>query len=125
MSKTNPSNLYPQWVGAAPEEMFLAGLWRIIRHRHRTITAFALLVVVIVLTASLLMKPRYEAVGQVVFHRDSDSGVLGFKGVDTSLLEDPKDRAAIDTQISIMYTASVAMQAHTVHNLTQKPKEPR
>src|SRR6267142_3421880 len=122
MSKSNPSNRYPQWVGAAPEEMFLAGLWRIIRHRHRTITAFALLVVVIVLTASLLMKPRYEAVGQVVFHRDSDSGVLGFKGVDTSLLEDPEDRAAIDTQIGILQTDALATQViHDLH-LDKNPK---
>src|SRR6266436_971382 len=122
MSKSNPSNRYPQWVGAAPEEMFLAGLWRIIRHRHRTITAFALLVVVIVLTASLLMKPRYEAVGQVVFHRDSDSGVLGFKGVDTSLLEDPEDRAAIDTQIGIMETDALAMQVINDLHLDKNPK---
>ena len=122
MSKSNPSNRYPQWVGDAPEEMFFAGLWRIIRHRHRTIAAFTLLVVVIVLTASLLMKPRYEAVGQVVFHRDSDSGVLGFKGVDTSLVEDPEDRAAIDTQIGILETDALAMQVINDLHLEKNPK---
>jgi capsular exopolysaccharide synthesis family protein len=97
-------------VGDAPEEMSLADLWRIIKHRKRTIAAFTLLVVVIVVTASLLMKPQYEAVGQVVFHRENDSGVLGFKGVDTSLVEDPEDRAAIDTQIGILETDALAIQ---------------
>jgi capsular exopolysaccharide synthesis family protein len=97
-------------VGDAPEEMSLADLWRIIKHRKRTIAAFTLLVVVIVVTASLLMKPQYEAVGQVVFHRENDSGVLGFKGVDTSLVEDPEDRAAIDTQIGILQTDALAIQ---------------
>jgi len=109
-SKSDLSSGFPQWVGDAPEEMSLADLWRIIKHRKRTIAAFTLLVVVIVVTASLLMKPQYEAVGQVVFHRENDSGVLGFKGVDTSLVEDPEDRAAIDTQIGILETDALAIQ---------------
>jgi hypothetical protein len=46
------------------------------------------------------MKLQYEAVGQVVFHRENDSGV-GFRGWDTPLVEDPEDRA-IDTQIGIL-----------------------
>ena len=109
-SKSDLSRGYPLWMGDVPEEMFLASLWRIIQHRWRTIAAFTLLVVVIVVTASLLMKPQYEAVGKVVFHRENDSGVLGFKGVDTSLVEDPEDRAAIDTQIGILETDALAMQ---------------
>jgi len=121
MSKSNPSNRYPQWVEPRRGNV-LGGLWRIIRHRHRTITAFALLVVVIVLTASLLMKPRYEAVGQVVFHRDSDSGCAGIQGVDTSLVEDPEDRAAIDTQIGIMETDALAMQVINDLHLDKNPK---
>lgn len=108
--RSSPSNRYPQWVGNVSEEMFVAGLWRIIQHRKRTIVAFTLLVVAIVLAASLLMKPKYEAVGQVVFHSDDDSRVLGFKSVDTSLVEDPEDRAAIDTQIGILETDALAMQ---------------
>ena len=121
-SRPNPSNRYPQWVGSVPEEMFFAALWRIIQHRKRTIGAFMLLVVAIVVTASLLIKPQYEAVGQVVFHRDSDSGVLGFKGVDTSLVEDPEDRAAIDTQIGILETDALAMQVINDLHLDKNPK---
>jgi capsular exopolysaccharide synthesis family protein len=120
--KSNPSNRYPQWVGSASEEMLLAGLWRIIQHRKRTIAVFILLVVAIVLVASLLMKPKYEAVGQVVFHSDDDSRVLGFKGVDTSLLEDPEDRAAIDTQIGILETDALAMQVISDLHLDKNPK---
>ncbi len=102
--------------------MFLPGLWRIIKHRKRTIAAFTLLVVLIVLTVSLLMKPQYEAVGQVVFHRENDSGVLGFKGVDTSLVEDPEDRAAIDTQIGILGTDALAMEVISDLHLDKNPK---
>src|SRR5260370_2440250 len=116
------SDGYPQWVGDVSEEMFLAGLWRIIRHRWRTIAAFTLLVVVIVLTASLLMKAQYEAVGKVVFHRENDSGVLGFKGIDTSRVEDPEDRVAIDTQIGILETDALAMQVISDLHLDKNPK---
>src|SRR5437667_7693062 len=113
---------YPQWVGNVPEEMFLPSLWHIIKHRKRIIAAFTLLVVLIVLTASLLMKPQYEAVGQVVFHRENDSGVLGFKGVDASLVEDPEDRAAIDTQIGILETDALAMLVINDLHLDKNPK---
>src|SRR5258706_10462670 len=44
-----------------------------------------------------------------------DYGVLGFMGVDTTLLEDPEYRAAIDTQIGILQTDALAM--HVIHDL--------
>jgi len=113
---------YPQWGEDVPEEMFVAVLWRIIEHRWRTIAAFTLAVVVIVVTASLLMKAQYEAVGKVVFHRENDSGVLGFKGIDASLVEDPEDRAAIDTQIGILETDALAMQVINDLHLDKNPK---
>src|SRR5438093_4043757 len=110
-SAPNPANHYLPRVGA-PDEVFAAAMWRIVRDRKWTIAAFALVVVGIVVTASLLMKPQYKAVGRVVvmFHRDSDSGVLGFRGADTFLLDDPEDRTAIDTQIRILQTDALAMQ---------------
>lgn len=95
---------------------------RVVRESRWTIATFAIVVVVIVMTASLLMKPEYEAVGRVVFHRDSDNGVLGFKGVDTSLLEDPEDRAAIDTQIGILQTDALATQVIKDLHLDEDPK---
>jgi polysaccharide biosynthesis transport protein len=109
-------------VADTSEEMFAAGLWRIIRHRQRTIAVFALVVVAIVVVASFLMKPKYEAVGRVVFHRENDSGVLGFKGIDASLVEDPEDRAAIDTQIGILQTDALAMQVINDLGLDKNPK---
>src|SRR5882672_771517 len=121
-SKPNLANRYSQSLGDAPEEMFAASLWRIIRSRKRTVAAFTFVVVVIVLTASLLMKPQYEAVGQVVFHRENDSGVLGFKGVDASLVEDPEDRAAIDTQIGIFETDALAILVINDVHLDKNPK---
>ncbi len=120
--KPSLPNRYPQWVGDAPEERFAASLWRIIRSRRWTLAAFTLVVVTIVVAASLLMKPQYEAIGRVVFHRENDIGVLGFKGADTSLLEDPEDRAAIDTQIGILQTDALAMQVINDLHLDKNPK---
>ena len=100
----------------------MARFLRIVRERRWTIATFTIAVVALVMTASLLMKPQYEAVGRVVFHRDSDSGVLGFKGVDTALLEDPEDRAAIDTQIGILQTDALAMQVIKDLHLDENPK---
>src|SRR2546427_11401795 len=118
----NLPNRYPQRLIDAPEQMSTAGLWRIIRNRKWTIAVFALVVVAIVVTASFLMKPQYEAVGRVVFHRENDSGVLGFKSVHPSLLEDPEDRAAIDTQIGILQTDALAMQVINDLHLDKNPK---
>lgn len=105
----------------APQEIFAKSLWRIIRNRKWTIMAFAFVVVAIVVTASFLMKPQYEAVGQVVFHREG-SDVLGFKGVDTSLLEDTEDRTALDTQIGILQTDALATQVINDLHLDKNPK---
>ncbi|HZE69220.1 MAG TPA: polysaccharide biosynthesis tyrosine autokinase [Pyrinomonadaceae bacterium] len=120
-ARSLPSH-YSQRATDVSQGMFVAGLWRIIQHRWRTIVAFTLLVVAIVVTASLLMKAQYEAVGKVVFHRENDSGVLGFKGMDTSLVEDPEDRAAIDTQIGILETDALAMQVINDLHLQKTPK---
>ncbi len=121
-SKPELPNRYPQSVGYAPEERFAASLWRIIRSRGWTVAAFTLVVVTVVVVASFLMKPQYEAIGRVVFHRENDTGVLGFKGVDTSLLEDPEDRAAIDTQIGILETDALATQVIKDLHLDKNPK---
>src|SRR5260370_25589297 len=121
-SKLKVANRYTQWMGDVPEERFAASLWRIIRSRKRTVAAFTFVVVVIVVTASLLMRPQYEAVGQVVFHRENDSGVLGFKGVEASLVEDPEDHAAIDPQIGILETDALAMLVINDLHLDKNPK---
>ena len=53
-----------QMLGGADETLG-AVLWRVIRNRRWTIGAFALTVVAFVASASLLMKPKYEAVATV------------------------------------------------------------
>src|SRR2546428_9956724 len=118
----NLPNRYPQRLIDAPGQISAAGLWRIIRNRKWTIAMFALVVVAIVVTASFLMKPQYEAVGRVVFHRENDSGVLGFKSGHPSLLEVPEARAAIDNQIGILQTDALAMQVINDLHLDKNPK---
>ena len=120
-SKPNLPTRYHRRVVEDREGISITGLWRIIEGRKWTILAFALVVVVIVMTASFLMRRQYEAIGRVVFHRETDSGVLGFKGIDTSLVEDPEDRAAIDTQIGILETDALAMQVIKDLHLDKNP----
>lgn len=121
-SQPNLPTSFHRRVQDTGQAFSIARFLRIVRERRWTIATFALVVVVIVMTASLLMKPEYEAVGRVVFHRDSDNGVLGFKGVDTSLLEDPEDRAAIDTQIGMLETDALAMQVIKDLHLDEQPQ---
>src|ERR1041385_3913437 len=115
---------YPQRLESPPDDMLAVGLWRIIRNHKGTIAAFALMVVAMVVTVSLLMKPQYEAVGRVVavLHRDNDPGVLGFRGADALSLEDPEDRSAIDTQISILQTDALGLQVIHTLQLDKNPK---
>ncbi|MBI3404788.1 MAG: polysaccharide biosynthesis tyrosine autokinase [Acidobacteria bacterium] len=68
------------------------------------------------------MSPKYEAVGRVVFHRGNESGTLGLKGVDPLVgMEDPEDRAAIDTQIGILETDALATQVISDLHLERNP----
>lgn len=112
--KPSLPNRYTQRAVHALEEMFLAGLWRIVRNRKWIITAFA--VVVMVVTASLLMKPRYDAVGRVLFYREDGGWCIGVQGANPPLPEDPDDRAAIDTQIGILQTDGLASAGHSFLN---------
>jgi capsular exopolysaccharide synthesis family protein len=111
-------------MASVPEEIFAVVLWRIIMRYKWTIAAFALVAVALVVTASFFMKPKYEAVGRivVVFHRASDSGQLGFKGIDTSLLEDAEDVGAIETQIGILQTDALALQVIRDLQLDANPR---
>jgi polysaccharide biosynthesis transport protein len=119
----SPPRRFTERVINLTDEPFAVVLWRIIRNRKWTIAAFALIVVAVVMVASLLMKPKYEAVGRVVviFHRENDTGVLGFKGVGPSMLEDPEDTAAIDTQMSILRTDALAVQVINQLHLDKNP----
>ena len=110
-------NRYTQKVVEALEETFLGNLWRVVRSRKKIIAAFAVMVVSTVMTASFLMKPRYDAVGRVLFFReDEGAGVLGFKGPGSSLPEDADERAAINTQIGILESDGLASQViHDLH----------
>src|ERR1700757_2795023 len=65
-------------VAEAGEEALATTLWRIVLKRKWTIAWFTLVVVATITAASLLMKPRYEAVSRVVFYREDQGSVLGF-----------------------------------------------
>jgi capsular exopolysaccharide synthesis family protein len=114
----------PQQVVGGTDETFAAVLWRTVQNHRWAIAVFTVFVMAIVATASFLMKPKYEAVARivVVFHGDKNGNMLGFKDVDNSLLEDPEDRAAIDTQIAILKTDELALRVIKDLHLDTNPK---
>jgi capsular exopolysaccharide synthesis family protein len=62
------------------------------------------------------MKPRYDAVGRVMFYREDEGGMLGFKGAASSMPEDADERAAINTQIGVLQSDGLAAQViHDLH----------
>jgi capsular exopolysaccharide synthesis family protein len=120
---TYPALLPQQMVGRG-EEVFATTLWRVIRNHWWIIGVFSLIVVALATGASLLMKPKYEAVARVVvvFRGDKEgNGPLGFKEVDNSLIDDPEDRAALDTQIAILKTDDLATQVVKDLHLDSNP----
>lgn len=121
-ARPNLPTRYNRRLSEPSDQVSLAAVWRNILDRKWTIVAFTGVVVALVLTASLLTKPKYDAIGRVVFHQENDSTVLGFKSVDPTLIEDPEDRAAIDTQIGILQTDALATQVIKDLHLDKNPK---
>jgi len=70
-------------VPRLPEPDFFSVALQVLRKRKFTVIGFFLLVVLLVLGASFLMRPKYEAVARIVFNRES-ANPLGFKTWPTS-----------------------------------------
>src|SRR5437870_10740111 len=99
-------------------DFFLVAL-QILRKRKFTIIGFFLLVVQLVLLGSVVMKPKYEAVSRIVFNREN-ANPLGFKDLGDGPPEDAEYSVALETQVQILQSDTLAVQVirelHLDHN---------
>jgi polysaccharide biosynthesis transport protein len=89
-----------------------ATLWRIVRKHKLLIFATTAATVLLIGAATMLMKPKYQAVSRVVFYREVPGDGMGWKGLNTADLgaEDADDRNAVQTQMGILNADALAMQ---------------
>jgi len=92
------------------DEDFLAAFLQVLYKRKWSVITFFVLVVSFVAGVSLLLKPQYEAVARIVFNREN-TDPLGFKDMGRALPEDSDYSVSLDTQVRILESDTLALQA--------------
>src|SRR5207249_12234321 len=104
----------------APQaDLLLFTLWTL-KKRKWTVLGFFLLVVLLVAAASFVMKPKYEAVSRIVFNREN-ANPLGFKDLGDGPPEDAEYSVALETQVQILQSDTLAVQVIRELHLDQNP----
>jgi succinoglycan biosynthesis transport protein ExoP len=101
-------------------EDFLLTFLRVMGKRKWTVLGFFSFVVLLVLLVSLLTKPRYEAVARIVFNREN-ADPLGFKDMAGNPPEDSDYSVSLDTQVRILESDTLALQAIEELHLDSNP----
>ena len=102
----------PQIVPRVPRPLepdFFSVALQVLRKRKFTVIGFFLLVVLLVLGASFLMRPKYEAVARILFNRES-TNPLGFKNSADERPADDEYSVSLDTQQQILESDTVGLQ---------------
>jgi polysaccharide biosynthesis transport protein len=115
-----PTHRMPAQATHYAQEEFLPAFLRILGKRKWTVLGFASVVVLLVLAASLLTKPRYEAVARIVFNREN-ADPLGFKDMAGNPPEDSDYSVSLDTQVRILESDTLALQAIEELHLDSNP----
>lgn len=92
----------------------------ILRRRKFTILGFFVLVVGLVALASLVVKPKYEAVVRIVLNRENGNP-LGFKDMGDGMRDDPDYTVSLDTQVQILQSETLASNVIRSLHLDQNP----
>ncbi len=123
-----PSATVPAQViwtnGSLPEpierELTLADIWLVIIKRKFTIMAFTLATLLVVCLYTFLKKPVYESVAEIQFD-PSQSGGLGLDDVISQKLSDSDTDSRLQTQVKILESDTVSMQAIKDLGLARNP----
>jgi len=110
----------PPLVPHPPEGDFLSFVLQVLRKRKSTIIGFFLLVVSLVLAASLLMKPKYQAVARIVFNREN-ANPLGFKDMGDDRPDYDEYTVSLDTQLQILQSDTLVLQVIEALHLDANP----
>ena len=93
-----------------PDDDFLTSFLHVLNKRKWTVIAFCVVVVSLVGGVSLFLTPKYEAVARIVFNREN-ADPLGFKDMGGASSEDPDYSVSLDTQVQILESDTLALQA--------------
>lgn len=91
-----------------------------LRRRKLTVLGFFFMVVALVTAASLVIRPKYEAVVRIVFNHEN-ANPLGFKSPGEEVHEDPDYTVSLDTQVQILQSETLATQVIRDLHLDQNP----
>jgi polysaccharide biosynthesis transport protein len=96
------------YIPNAPEEASLGEYWRILVKRRWTVVATLLVVMTLATVVSLRTTPMYMAVGKIAIFRDS-SDLVSFKDVGSTTSDDWDYTVAMDTQVKILQSDTMAL----------------
>ena len=111
------------YVPAAPQEPGLGDYWRILLKRRWTVLSTLIIVVSLVAIASFRMDPVYEGVGRIAIYRENTE-LLNFKDGGSTTSEDWDYTIALDTQVRILQSDSVALATLRKLDAQQAGKDP-
>ncbi len=106
--------------GSGLQEPLLRTYWRVLLKRRWTVITTLVVVVALALLISLRMTPLYEASGRIVIYREA-SDVLGFKDLGASSTEDWDYNVALDTQVRVLRSETLAAQVIQKLELDRNP----
>ena len=102
------------YIPNAPEEASLGEYWRILVKRKWTVVATLLVVMTLATVISLRTTPMYMAMGKIAIFRDSND-LVSFKDVGSTTSDDWDYTVAMDTQVKILQSDTMALAV--AHNL--------
>lgn len=106
--------------GHGVQEPLLRTYWRVLLKRRWTVITTVVVVVALALLISLRMTPLYEASGRIVIYREA-SDALGFKDLGGSSAEDWDYNVALDTQVRVLRSETLAAQVIQKLELDRNP----
>lgn len=106
----------PAQVGSSSARLF----WQILWKRRGLVAVCTIAGIVLAIVAIALIRPTYEASGRVAVGKSYDDEALGFKTAGQSNL-DEADVLALDTQIDILQSSTMALQAVNQLHLADTP----
>ena len=100
------------------QDLTLADYWRILMKRKWVLVASLLITMTLVIFISLRITPMYTAVAKISIGRNSS--ILNFKNLEENMALENNDQIAIDTQVNILKSESLAIQAVRRLNLDKR-----
>lgn len=119
--RSSAARVVPRYTPPPPSQP--ESFWNVLdmlRRRKFTVLGFFALVVTLVAAASLVMRPKYEAVARIVLNREN-ANPLGFKDLGEGTRDDADYTVSLDTQVQILQSETLATNVIRNLHLDQNP----